>query len=458
MVKGRLRDWQQRLFAPVDGASLAVFRVLFGAVILYEAWRYETHNWIEDKFLFPAFRFSYHGFGWVEPLPPALMLWVTKLLAICAFLVMVGLFFRVAAMGLFLLFSYIFLLDKAQYLNHFYFTILLAFILAVIPANRVWSLDRMLGRVSGDETMPGWSQWLARGQMEIMLLWAGLVKLNSDWLNGLPLRDWLARDADKFPGVIADMLRAPDFGVYAAWAAAALHIIGAPLLLVPGVRGVVFFVYAGFHISNHFLWQIGIFPWLTIVGTLLFLDASWPRRVAGLVSHRPVILPVRRITLPAQPLVTVFVCVWLGSQALLPLRPYLYSGNVAWNEQGHRFSWRMKLRDKEGEIAFRVVDPRSERSWKVDLDDFLDGRQVRKMVARPDMILEFAHHLRDHWRRRYAVRDAQVFVKSFVSANGRPMERFIAPELDLARVERTFLVQDDWIEPYSEDRKQKAIP
>lgn len=451
------KHWQERLFAPVDGASLALFRILFGAVILYEAWRYETNNWIEDKFLFPAFRFSYQGFEWVDPLPPFLMAWVTKLLAICAFLVMVGLFFRVAAIGLFLLFSYIFLLDKAQYLNHFYFTILLAFILAVIPAHRVWSLDRLRGAVSGPAVMPAWSLWLARGQMEIMLLWAGIVKLNADWLSGLPLHAWLAKDAPDYPGFIGDLLMSPDFGVLAAWGAALLHLLGAPLLLVPRVRVVVFFLYAGFHFSNHFLWEIGIFPWLTIVGTTLFLDVSWPRRLVGKAPQTG--LELSEVFKPSRA-VAAFVCLWLASQALLPVRPYLYDGNVAWNEQGHRFSWRMKLRDKEGEIAFRVVDPASGRAWRINLDDYLDSRQARKMVARPDMILEFAHHLRDHFKRQHALDEVQVFARSFMSVNGRPMERFLSPSLDLAKVERTFIWQDDWIEPYSEDnqQKQKVVP
>ena len=448
------RDWQARLFAPVDGASLAVFRILFGAVILYEAWRYDTNNWIEDKFLFPAFRFSYQGFGWVDPLSPDIMLWVTKLLAICAFLVMVGLFYRVAAAGLFLLFSYIFLLDKAQYLNHFYFTILLAFILVIVPAHRVWSFDRLRGAVAGGAVMPAWALFLARGQMEIMLLWAGIVKLNRDWLNGLPLHAWLANDAGDFPPFVAALLRSPDFGVLAAWGAALLHLVGAPLLLVPRVRVAVFFIYAGFHLSNHFLWQIGIFPWLTIVGTTLFLDASWPRRIMG--QKPPTVSGVQRF----QPsgITLAFVCLWLASQALLPVRPYLYNGTVAWNEQGHRFSWRMKLRDKEGDIAFRVVDPRSGKVWHIDLDDYLDGRQARKMVARPDMILEFAHHLRDRFKRVHALQEVQVFVQSFVSVNGRPMARYIAPDRDLAKVERTFLLQDDWIELYSEDRSRKVMP
>ena len=114
----------------------------------------------------------------------------------------------------------------------------------------------------------------------------------------------------------------------------------------------------------------------------------------------------------------------------------------------------MKLRDKEGEIAFRVVDPASGQVWHVKMDDHLDSRQARKMVARPDMILEFAHYLRDYYKRQHALAEVQVFARSFMSVNGRPMERFIAPGVDLAKIERTFITQDAWIEPYSEDREQ----
>lgn len=447
---------EERFFKPVDGASLAVFRMLFGAVIFYEAWRYDSRNWIEAKFLFPSFRFSYHGFDWVEPLPPFAMVWVTKLLAVFAFLVMIGLFYRVATVGLFTVFSYIFLLDKAQYLNHFYFTILLAFLLIFVPANRLWSLDRMRSDNQGADYVPAWSMWLMRGQMEVMLIWAGIVKLNADWLAGLPLHDWLSSSADDFPDFIATFFLDADFGVFAAWAVAILHVVGAPLLLVPRLRLVVFAVYAVFHVFNHFLWHIGIFPWLTIAGTLLFLDVSWPRRVLAGFSEIKAIEP-RAQSFKPNSAIALLVVVWLAFQTALPLRPYLYEGNVAWNEQGHRFSWRMKLRDKEGSITFKVVDPDSGKSWPVDTREFLTYRQVRKMVARPDMILEFAHHLRDHWKRVYAIRSPQVFVRSFVSVNDRPFERFIDERTDLAAVERTFLKQDDWIRPFSEDHQQKIV-
>lgn len=447
----KLRALQARLFLPVDGASLAVFRILFGAILCWEVTRYFGHHWIETKYIIPQFFFSYHGFEWVKPFGPQGMFWLFRVLGICAFLMMIGLYYRLAAWGVFFSFSYIFLLDKAQYLNHFYFTILLAFVMAIAPASQVWSLDRLLGRVRDHDHVPAWALITARAQMEIMLVWAGLVKLNADWLVGRPLGDWLANAASRFPDRIADLLRMPEFGIAAAWGVVALHLIGAPLLLVRPARIYVFLVYAAFHCLNHLFWNIGIFPWLTIAGTLLFFDADWPRRVGRRLGLK--FLSVTGDAAPAfpvRPAITAFVLVWVASQALLPIRPYLYPGNPAWNEQGHRFAWRMKLRDKEGRLRFTVKDPATGRVWQIDSRDYLTRRQAAKMATRPSMILEFAHYLRDRWRSDEGVAQPQVFAESYISVNGRPYRRYLDPGLDLAAIDRTFLSPDEWILPMDE--------
>ncbi|MCJ9427867.1 HTTM domain-containing protein [Kordiimonas marina] len=440
-----------RLFAPVDGASLAAFRILFGLILMVEVGRYVGHHWIETKYIEPQFFFSYLGFGWVKPFGAQGMFWVFRLLGIFAFLMLVGLYYRLAAWGVFVTFSYIFLLDKAQYLNHFYFTILLAFVLAVSPANQVWSLDRLLGRVKRRDHIPAWALYTARAQMEIMLIWAGLVKLNADWLAGKPLGDWLTGVAWRFPHEIAELLKSPEIAVTAAWGVVALHLIGAPLLLVRRTRLYVFAVYATFHMLNHLFWQIGIFPWMTIAGTLLFFGADWPRQVAARLKLRgfgrtgadvPSFTPKRRVT--------AFVLFWVISQALLPIRPYLYPGNPAWNEQGHRFAWRMKLRDKEGRIRFTVRDPATGTRYPITLSDYLTRRQAVTMSTRPSMMLQFAHYLARRFREDHGIQHPQVFAESYVSLNGRPYHRYVDPALDLAAEPRTFLSPDEWILPLPE--------
>ena len=100
--------------------------------------------------------------------------------------------------------------------------------------------------------------WLLKGQTEVVLIYAGLVKINSDWLNLEPLRTWLLESQDRvFFGWIWQydaVVAASSYGVIA------LHIVGAPLLLWKPTRLPVVLVYCGFHVCNHLIFDIGIFP------------------------------------------------------------------------------------------------------------------------------------------------------------------------------------------------------
>lgn len=254
------------LFAEVDASALVVFRAMFGLVMLVECWRFWSKGWIERHYIEPEFFFKYYGFGWVEPWPGDGMYWHFAALALLSILIAIGVLYRVAAVLFFFAFTYIFLLDQARYLNHFYLVILISFLLAVVPAHRAWR-----------DTVPAWSVWLFRLQFEVMYIYAGIVKVNADWLRLEPMGMWLARRDDFF--LLGDHLFLQDWVVaLAAYGSIALHVIGAPLLLLKATRGWVMAIYFAFHLMNHFLFQIGIFPWLAMAGTLVFLEPDWPKR------------------------------------------------------------------------------------------------------------------------------------------------------------------------------------
>ena len=140
------------------------------------------------------------------------------------------------------------------------------------------------------------------------------------------------------------------------------------------------------------------------------------------------------------------IAVWLAFQILVPLRHLLYPGNESWTEQGHRFAWQMKLRDKEARASFSVRDPASGRQWQVDPAAYLAPHQAHEMAGRPDMILQFAHHLARLWAQDRGVQRAEVRARVCASLNGRQAAWLIDPDRDLARVERN-LWHADWILP-----------
>ncbi len=271
------------LFKPVDAASLVFFRVCFGVIMLVEAWRFWDHGWIARYYIQPDFLFKYYGFEWVEPWPGSGMYWHFVILAALAILIAIGAIYRLAMVLFFLAFSYVFLLDQARYLNHLYLVILIAFLMILVPANRAWAVDARLRPGIRRDTVPGWAIWLFRLEFEVMYIYAGVVKINEDWLRLEPLGMWLAGRTD-FP-YIGHLFTEDWVVAIAAYGVIALHVIGAPLLLFRRTRPYAIVVYFAFHLMNHFMFRIGIFPWLAMAGTLLFLEPDWPRRLLHRATH-----------------------------------------------------------------------------------------------------------------------------------------------------------------------------
>ena len=104
-MKHLLSRIEPRLFRPIDPASLAAFRVLFGLLMLVSAGRFFANGWIDRFFVQPTFHFKYWGFAWVKAGPPWAMYLAFGVLAALALLVTLGLFYRVAIVLFFLLFT-----------------------------------------------------------------------------------------------------------------------------------------------------------------------------------------------------------------------------------------------------------------------------------------------------------------------------------------------------------------
>jgi hypothetical protein len=362
-----------------------------------------------------------------------------------------GAFYRFSALVVFLAFTYVFLLDQARYLNHFYLISLLAFLLVFLPVHRALSVDARRRPAIRSDTAPAWALWVLRAQVGIPYFYGGLAKLNADWLRGEPMRAWLAERPD-FP--LLGPYFTNEWMVYAfVYGGLLLDLLIVPLLLWRPTRPWAFAAGVLFHGTNAVLFRIGIFPWMMMAATTLFFEPDWPRR-AGLLSagaassrdpagkraERSSPVPAR-----AQAVLLAAVGCWLAGQLLVPLRHFAYPGNVSWTEEGHRFAWHMKLRDKEAEATFTVADPAAGRQWTVDPRDHLTRIQSANMAGQPDMILQFAHHL-SREARAQGRGEVQVRAQVTASLNGRPPQLLIDPQVDLAATPRS-LRHARWIVP-----------
>jgi hypothetical protein len=148
-------------------------------------------------------------------------------------------------------------------------------------------------------------------------------------------------------------------------------------------------------------------------------------------------------------LLLAFLGVFFLLQIVLPLRHFLYPGNVHWTEEGHRMAWHMMLRTKSGRIHYIVKDPASGESWKVDPADYLAPKQSERIATRPDMIWQFAQRLAREYRDKGRP-TVEVYAFTRVSLNGRPYQPLVNSKVDLAKAEWTWFRPLDWLVPLKE--------
>jgi hypothetical protein len=484
------------LMRPVDIGSLVGFRIAFGAVVLWEVSRYLERGWVLEYYVDPVYNFPFEGFEWVTPLPAGGMIGVFLLLGIAAFLLMCGLLYRFAAFLVFLGLAYVFLLEQSVYLNHFYLVVLLGLLMILVPAHHAASGDVALGRVPRRGWTPAWSVYLLRFQLGIVYFFGAIAKLNYDWMvRGEPLRHWLRNTRD-FP-LVGQLFDHPWAPYFFGWSGLAIDLLAPFLLLHRRARPFMLGALLGFHFMNDRLFRIGIFPWFAIAATTIFLPPDWPRRVAGAFrSHRAAILsgatlalalgvymhrrfelvpalvaalggalvawafveaahpqeasageePGRLEPAPVGNALLTFLFAWALIQILVPLRHFAIPGDVAWTEEGHRFSWRMKLRSKDGHAKFYAHDPATGTGYEIRVDSLLTPDQFEEMSSRPHMIYQFARYLQQGLDRQ-GKGHYQVRVAAFSRVNYGRIGLLIDPSVDLSAQSYSDFRHQSWIRP-----------
>jgi len=416
----------------VDIASLVYFRVVFGAIMLWEVFRYFQAGWISRYWIDPPVNFPYYGFGWLEPLPGVGMYVLFAVLGVLSLFIMIGFCYRISIILFFIGFTYSFLLEQARYLNHFYLIILISFLMIFLPLNRAFSLDAKLKRVSAVDRVPAWTLWILKFQLGVVYFFGGVAKLGGDWLKGEPMGMWLSERTD-FP-FVGHLFLEPAAAYVFSYGGLFFDLFIVPLLLWRRTRVYAFAGAFLFHLTNQELFNIGIFPWMMMGATAIYFEPDWPRRLVkklrgGTIESSAVISdPVP--SSGRQRIVLSFLAIYVIWQCLFPLRFLLYPGDPLWTESGHRFSWRMKLRSKTGNGQFIVRNRETGETKGVNPSDYLKPWQNNDMLTNPYMIWQFSRFLEEEFR---AGEDDDVEVYGWIQAslNGRPFQAYIDPTIDL---------------------------
>jgi len=426
----------------VSAAPLAFFRIVFGFIMFASMVRFILKGWIYTLYIQPDHYFPFYGFEWVTPLPGNTMYIVFIILALSALCIGLGLFYRINTIVFFVLFTYVELIDKSNYLNHYYFISIIAFLLCLVPAGKIYSLDVKWNLEKPIEIIPAWCITIFKIQLAIVYFFAGIAKINYDWLiEAMPLRIWLPGKSD-LP-IIGAFLDELWLAYFFSWAGM-LYDVLIPFLLFwrrTTYIGIVFVVI--FHILTSILFpMIGMFPFIMLMAALIFLPETFHqslfRKIKPFFSfntNQP-IQHFKPSNLKLKLTYTLLIIHFL-IQILLPLRFLLYSGNLFWREEGFRFSWRVMLMEKAGYATFTVLDKTTNKIVEVNNGEFLSMQQEKMMSTQPDMILQYAKILEKEYIQRGMV-DPEIYVESYVTLNGRPGKLFIDPKVDLTKEVESF--------------------
>ncbi len=439
-----------------QAAPLAVFRVLFGFMMFLGIVRFWANGWIEKLYIQPKFFFSYYGFEWVKPIGDYAYI-IFAISGIAALFVALGYKYRIAIIVFFLSFTYIELMDKTTYLNHYYFISCVAFLMIFLPANVYFSVDAYKNPRKAFQMVPKWTIDSIKLILGIVYFYAGLAKLNSDWLfNAMPLKIWLPSKYD-LP-FLGDLMQQPWVHYTFSWSGALYDLAIPFLLLYRRTRWFAFALVIIFHVMTRVLFPIGMFPYIMIVSTLIFFDTGFHRKVIRFISKLLRIDYSKMVALSqtrkyrfkrniALPILAVFFVI----QLLFPWRYLAYPNELFWTEEGYRFSWRVMLMEKAGYAQFKIKNTETGEQFLVDNTDFLTPFQEKQMSTQPDFILEYAHFLGEHFEAQ-GHENVAVYAESYVALNGRLSQPYVDPNVDLMKQRESFR-RKNWILPFNDTIK-----
>ncbi len=434
---------------PVYSASLSFFRMVFGLMLLGSTIRFWLRGWIEELYIRPQYFFHYYGFEWIKPLGNYTYL----LFAVCgvsALFFALGWYYRIASVLLFLSFTYIELMDKTNYLNHYYFVTLVLFLMMRLPAHANLSVDAMRKPRIAARFIPQWTLGSIRLMMGIVYVYAGLAKLNSDWLvEAMPLRLWLPakNDLPLFGPLFSQLWVAYFFSWFGA-----LYDLTIPFFLLNRkTRPYAYVTVIVFHVLTSILFPIGMFPYIMIVSALIFFDSAdvdrFLTRIKIFSAALPVVTNNNMFTFapPWRRVVVGMFGLFFIIQLLFPWRYLLMPGELFWTEEAYRFSWRVMLMEKMGYAQFVVKDAVTGEKVGVNNNDFLTKNQEKMMATQSDFIVQYAALLHDHYKAA-GMNDPEVYATIYVGLNGRRSRLYVDTTVNLAK-ERDCFKHKNWILP-----------
>ncbi|XP_033108157.1 vitamin K-dependent gamma-carboxylase-like [Anneissia japonica] len=490
------------LHEPRDSASLAIWRVVFGLLIIIDIPQERGMASISRRWGDPQ-QCHFPLFYFLSPLPVDWMYVIYLLMFLGALGLTIGFLYRLSCLTFVLTYWYIFLLDKSVWNNHSYLYGLIGLQFLFIDANCCWSVDGLLKHSIRNSHVPLWNYALVRFQIFIVYFVAGLKKLDKDWVSGYSM------------GNLADNWIFDPFRLLLTNEQIDLYVVHLGGLLLDLFIG--FFLYfdktrlfaaffcASFHTMNSQMFQIGMFPYVMLATIPLFCYADWPRRVfkhfpdafkialpldTQLQTNKHCLYqqPINSLDLCQQPVneirplkgklkgkstrrsqrgasnakrkvateneicvrhKVVIVCLLAYSvtQVLLPYSHFVTKGYNNWTDGLYGYSWDMMVHSWSSQhIKITYVDNTTGQVGYITPGVHLWDGASERWSAHGDMLKQYAmclvNRLKDH-----NIRHPQLYFDVWRSLNGRFQQRMWNPKVDIVAADWSPLSQSSYLMP-----------
>ncbi len=437
-----MKSLNRFLFLKIDNASLILFRILFGILIALECYGAILTGWVKKTLIEPQETFNFIGLDWLQPLPGYGMYFYFFGMGTLGICIALGYKYRFSIISFTCLWAGVYFMQKTSYNNHYYLLLLISGMMCFFPAHRNCSIDVKNDPSIKQIAMFNYIKWLIIMQLFIVYTYASAAKIYGDWLDFSILKLLMSSKGHYY--LIGEVLQQP-------WVHKIMGIFGIvfdlliiPALLYKPTRKIAFFAAIFFHLFNAIVFQIGIFPFLSLAFMVFFFE---PKTIRKIFFKNSIGYTKKEIIMPSfKNLVYLLGGIYLAIQLFLPLRHHLIKDTVLWTEEGHRMSWRMMLRSRSATITFKVINKKTKKSKLINLNDYLTNKQRRRIGAYPDFIWQFAQRL----KKEYLLKGEAISVyalNSKISINGKAYQEFIDPTIDLADTDWNYFWHNEWILP-----------
>ena len=438
-----IKQWTQ----PIENAPLILFRIFFGLVFFCESIGSLLTGWAKANYANVTTNFTFIGFEWLEFLTNESIYAVFIAMAILSVNIILGAYYRISMTSLFLLWGMVYLGQKTSYNNHYYLMWLISFVMIFVPANAYASIDAKKNPKVYSLVAPKWSVIIFPVMISIVYFYATLAKFYPDWLDATVTKGMF--ESMKKPSFLEAIFHNPTFHRFIAYMGIVFDGLIIPALLYKRTRWFAIIASLIFHIFNSITLQIGVFPYFALAFCIFFFPPEKIR--AFFFKKKPKLSQENISTVDAkQKTLQYIILPFIILQIALPLRHWIIPGDVLFTEEGHRLSWRMMLRNRQGEVIFTVKDLNTGNSFVFDNAILLTQKQKNRLNT-PDVIWQMAQKIKAYYKNQG--KEVAVYcTESAIVINRKSHDRLINPTVDLASQPWHWFQHETWIvEPTTSD-------